>query len=90
MSVRISSVVSQEGFIGFDGVDLGEEGSSSWSRLRLTHETYLVRKTVCSKFPKRKLKTTILAVVKSDLDGDRGVRRRGRVGTRHDGRRASS
>lgn len=59
---------------------------SGCPRLRLNSETYLVRKSVCSKFSQRKLEAAILAVVDCNLDSNRGVRRRDWVSTRHDGR----
>lgn len=71
------------------GVDIWEKGSPC-SRLRLTRETYLVRKGVCSKFPQSKLKTTVLAVTEGYLDSNRSIRRRSWIGTRHDSRRALS
>jgi len=53
------------------------------SRLRLACETYLVGQDVCLQLSKGKLESSILAVVQRDLDGNRSVRRQGRVGIRH-------
>lgn len=61
-----------------DGLD--EDLSSA--RL-MTHETYLVGKSVCSQLPQRKLDTTILTTTESDFDGNWRLWRRCGGGSRH-------
>lgn len=53
------------------------------ARLWLACETYLVGQNVCLQLSKGKLEASILAVIQGDLDGNKGVRRQGRVGIRH-------